>query len=153
MEPVFYGRQKKIRELEIVHSGCWWLTRNTILSNNITFNGPHMALSKFSLDLYLIFLLSKWQPVGLLSNTILMDFFQIGNDFHPSTVAGQLFMIRYFGRKILIDWVGPESGNIPRWSAVTFFLKIITMKIEMMDLHRRTMVVLNLILFKRQKYK
>ena len=56
---------KKSRELEIVHSGCWWLTRNTILSNNITFNGPRMALSKFSLHLYLIFLVSKLHPVGI----------------------------------------------------------------------------------------
>lgn len=45
VESVFYGRQKNPRELEIVHSGCWWLTRNSILSNNITFNVPHRALT------------------------------------------------------------------------------------------------------------
>ena len=122
VESVFYGRQKNPRELEIVHSGCWWLTRNTILSNNITFNGPHMAfaLSKFFLYVYLIFWCqncTRWAP-----DNILIDFFQIGNHFHPSAVAVQLFIIRYFGRKILIDWVGQQPRSIPRWSAVTFFL-------------------------------
>ena len=37
----FYSQQKNPTELEIVHSSCWWLTRNIIPTNNITFNGSY----------------------------------------------------------------------------------------------------------------
>ena len=104
VESVFYGRQKNPRELEIVHSGCWWLTRNSILAITLLLMFHIGLWQQVFIYVYLIVWLSDWKSF-------------------PSAVAVQLFIIRYFGRKILIDWVGhDEPRSIPRWSAVTFFL-------------------------------